>query len=359
MARLDSFLRLVVDQGASDLHFHAGNVPLIRHDNDMVALPFRELSEIEAERFILEIMTPQLRAQFERDQDIDFIYELEGVSRFRTNAFVQRNGLSAVFRIIPNKLPTIDELYLPSSIKKLTKLNNGLVLITGPTGSGKTTTLAALVGEINRNHQRHIITIEDPIEFLHEPVKSVITQRQVGEHTAGFADALRSALREAPDVVVVGELRDLESISLALSAAETGVLVFGTLHTSSAPKAINRIIDVLPDENRDQMRGVLSVLLRGVIAQRLCKRATGDGRIAVLEVLLQSWAVSHMIRENKVFQLEGYLQSANYESTGMQSLDSALFGFVKDGLITPAEAIECANRQDQVRDLCATIKEDE
>jgi twitching motility protein PilT len=351
MARLDSFLRLVVDQQASDLHFHAGNVPVIRHNGDMHRLPFRKLTENETRRFIMEIMTEEQRAQFAKDQDIDFTYELEGCARFRTNVFVQHNGIGVVFRIIPNHLPTIDDLMLPLSIKKLTRLSNGLVLITGPTGSGKTTTLAALIQEINHTSQRHIITIEDPIEFIHENAQSVITQRQIGQHTSSFAESLRSALRESPDILVVGELRDMETITLALLAAETGVLVFGTLHTNSAPKAVNRIIDALPEQHQEQMRSVLSVLLRGVVAQRLCKRLNEEGRIAALEILLQSFAISHMIRENKIHQMEGYLQSANYETSGMQSLETAIFNHVKNGLVTIEEGMKTANFPEIVKSM--------
>ncbi len=355
MARIDSFLRLVVDQKASDLHFHAGTPPMIRHQGDLIPLPFRSLSELESRRFLLEIMSEEQREQFERDQDVDFIYEIEGVGRFRGNVFVQQRGVSGVFRVIPFKLATIDELGLPRVVKKLIKLQNGLVLVTGPTGSGKTTSLAALVHEINRTSSRHVISIEDPIEFIHEPLHSVITQRQVGDHTQTFAAALRAALREAPDVLVVGELRDVETINLALAAAETGVLVFATLHTNTAPGAVNRIIDALPEESRDQMRGALSVLLRGVIAQRLLKRSDGDGRIAALEVLLQSFAISHMIRENKVHQIEGHLQSVGNEASGQQSLDYCIFSLVRDGLVSLDEAMKAANHPDQVESMCASL----
>ncbi|MBN2801765.1 MAG: PilT/PilU family type 4a pilus ATPase [Deltaproteobacteria bacterium] len=357
MARFDSFLKMVVDQKASDLHFHSGQVPVIRHNNDLIQLPFRKISESEGRRFILELLTKEQVEELEKTQNIDFIYILPDGSRFRSNVFYQNNGLSAVFRIIPGKLPTLDELLMPVSIKKLTNVGNGLVLVTGPTGSGKTTTLAAMVNEINMNTRRHVITIEDPIEFLHEPIKSVITQRQVGKHTSSFSSALRSALREAPDVLVVGELRDEETISLALSAAETGVLVFGTLHTNTAAKAVNRIIDAVPDESREQVRGVLSVLLRGVVAQNLCKRANGDGRIAMLEVLLQNWAISNMIRENKVHQMEGYLQSVNPATSGMQSIEMSLAMGVREGLITFEEALKVSEDPIGLRSLCADIEE--
>ncbi len=359
MARLDSFLRLVVEQQASDLHFHSGNKPVIRHDNDMVHLPFRQLSETECRRFIMEILTPEQRAELDQGRDLDFIYPVKGCARFRANVFRQLNGLGAVFRVIPERMPTLDELMMPIAVKRLSHLGNGLALITGPTGCGKTTTLAALVNEINNTTQRHIITIEDPIEFIHKPIKSVITQRQVGLHTDTFASALRSALREAPDVIIVGEMRDIETISLALSAAETGVMVFGTLHTNTAPKAVNRIIDALPEENREQMRGVLSVLLRGVVSQRLVKRANGDGRIAALEVLLQNWAVSHMIRENKIHQVEGYLQSANTAKTGMQCLDSSIFNYIREGLITLEDGLKVAERPEWISSRVSEISGEE
>ncbi len=359
MARLDSFLRLVVEQRASDLHFHAGNVPLIRHHGDLMRLPFRELSDTEAERFILEVLTKEQRAEFEREQNLDFLYAVQGVGRFRANVFVQNHGASAVFRVIPSRLPSMEELRLPGSVKKLTTQGNGLILVTGPTGAGKTTTLAAIIHEINRTSSRHIITIEDPIEFVHTPLQSTVTQRQVGKHTESFVAGLRSALREAPDVLMVGELRDAETISLAINAAETGVLVFATLHTNSATAAIDRIIDALPDAHRAQMRSALAVLLQGVVAQRLCKRADGDGRLAAIEILLRNWTVSHLIRESKIHQLEGYLSSANYESTGMQSLDSCLVGYVKDGLLTLEEARKASSDPEHLDHVCSDVQQEE
>src|SRR5882672_4225325 len=280
MPRIDSFLRLVAHQGASDLHFHAGNVPIIRHEGELVPLPFRLLSEVETSRFLLELMTPEQRAEFEEKQESDFVYDIPGVARFRANVFVQSHGLGAVFRVIPNRTPTLDELRLPPAVKRLTELNNGLVLVTGPTGSGKSTTLAAMVDSINKTSERHVISIEDPIEYLHTNHQAVITQRQIGKHAESFAAALRSALRESPDVLIVGEMRDLETIGLAIQAAETGVLVIGTLHANSASKAIDRIIDVIPEESREQMRSTLSVLVRGVISQHLVKHASGEGRVA-------------------------------------------------------------------------------
>src|SRR5437870_3011418 len=291
-------------------------------------------------------------------QQADLVYSIEGVARFRVNIFVQSQGLGAVFRVIPNKVPTLEELRLTPAVKRLTMLANGLVLVTGPTGSGKSTTLAAMVDEINKSSQRHLISIEDPIEFLHKPIKSAITQRQVGKHAESFSSALRSALRESPDVLVVGEMRDLETIQLAISAAETGVLVIGTLHSNSASKAIDRIMDVIPEESRDQVRSTLSVLLRGVISQHLAKHASGEGRVAVMEVLVQSYAVSNLIRENKVFQIDGYLDTASYDGSGMQSLDACLFKLLKQGEVTLDEALKLANQPESLKRLAAELAED-
>jgi len=358
VARIDSFLRLVAEQGASDLHFHAGNVPIVRHEGELMPLPFRVLSEVETGRFLLELLGDEQRAQFEKTQEADLVYSIEGVARFRVNIFVQSQGLGAVFRVIPNKVPTLEELNLPPTVKRLTQLSNGLVLVTGPTGSGKSTTLAAMVDEINKSSQRHVISIEDPIEFLHKPIKSAITQRQVGKHAESFSSALRSALRESPDVLVVGEMRDLETIQLAISAAETGVLVIGTLHSNSASKAIDRIMDVIPEESRDQVRSTLSVLLRGVISQHLAKHASGEGRVAVMEVLVQSYAVSNLIRENKVFQIDGYLDTASYDGSGMQSLDACLFKLLKQGEVTLDEALKLANQPESLKRLAAELPED-
>jgi len=357
VARLDTFLKLVVEQHASDLHFHAGNPPIVRHDGDIIKLPFRVLSDSEAERFIYEIMTDEQKKAFLENHDLDMIYVIDGVGRFRVNVFLQSHGPSAVFRVIPQRLPTVEELMLPPMVKKLAQLNNGLILVTGPTGAGKTTTLAAIVNYINTSFQKHIITIEDPIEFVHEPINSVITQRQIGYHAESFATALRSALRESPDVLVVGEMRDLETVQLALQAAETGVLVFATLHTNSAAKSIDRIIDVMPEESRDQTRGVLSVLLRGVMAQHLCKRASGEGRIAVMELLVQNWAVSNMIRENKIHMLDSYLLSASLAETGCQSLDSCALQFIREGLITLEDGLKIANDPLRLKELASEFYE--
>ena len=353
MARIDSFLRLVVEQQASDLHLHAGNVPLIRYQGDLVSLPFRKLTKLETRRFIYEILTPEQQKEFEERQELDFIYTLGTIGRFRANIFVQHHGLGSVFRVIPYRIPTIEELLLPNVARKLIQHTNGLILVTGPTGSGKSTTLASLVAEINKTSQRHIITVEDPIEFIHEPINSIVTQRQIGEHTKSFAEALRSALRESPDVLVVGEMRDFETVSLALTAAETGILILGTLHTNSAAKAINRIIDLIPGESQEQARGILSILLRGVFAQRLCKRSDENGRIALIEVLLNNYAVANMIRENKIHLLDGYLKSVNTAETGMQSMDQSIVRYIKEEVIEMTEGLKFADDPKHVQALAS------
>ncbi|NUP06451.1 MAG: PilT/PilU family type 4a pilus ATPase [Polyangiaceae bacterium] len=359
-ARIDSFLRLVVEQKASDLHFHAGSVPLVRHDGELIPLPFRSLSPDETRKFLFEIMSPAERTTFEQTQELDFAYPVDGLGRFRANVFMQSRGMGAVFRIIPSKIPSIDELGVPRVLKKLAALQNGLVLVSGPTGSGKTTTLAAIIHEINRTAQRHIITIEDPIEYVHQPLRSVLTQRQVGLHTESFASALRSALRESPDVVVIGELRDMETVTLALSAAETGVLVFGTLHTNSAAKSIDRLIDVCPEEMHAQVRVTLSTLLRGVVAQQLVKRSSGEGMVVAAEVLLPSVALSHMIREGKGHQVDAYIQSSEGDGSSgseMQSLDMTLCRLVRQGVVDVDDAISVAAAPDLVRRAAANLDE--
>jgi twitching motility protein PilT len=349
MARIDSFLRLVVEQRASDLHFTAGSVPLIRHDGELVPLPFRPLSEAEARRFLSEILTAEERERMESELELDLLYPLAGVGRFRANLFHQQHGWGAAFRIIPDRPPRLDDLGFPASVRALCGLQQGLVLIGGPTGSGKSTTLAAIVDEINRTARRHILTLEDPIEFLHEPVSSAVTQRQIGAHVESYAEALHSALRESPDVLVVGEIRDGETMQLAVQAAETGVLVFGTVHTASAAKAVTRAIDMVPEDAREQLRASLSVLLKGVIAQHLLRRASGEGRVAAVEVLLNNSAVATMIRENKTVQIDGFLASANPQESGMIGLETCLLGYVRDGIVDLEVAARLSTAPEQLR----------
>ncbi|HBQ10973.1 MAG TPA: type IV pili twitching motility protein PilT [Myxococcales bacterium] len=347
-ARLDTFLRIAADQQASDLHFHAGKVPMIRHHGELSSMPFRVLSAPQVRTFLEEILSPAQRAKLDAEQQVDFAYDLDGVGRFRASVCEQNGGLSAVFRVIPDGIPNLSDLELPAAVAGFTRHANGLVLITGPTGSGKTTTLAAMVDLINRTSGRHVITVEDPIEFVHEPKRGLVTQREIGLHAASFASALRSALREAPDVLVVGEMRDFETISLALTAAEAGVLVFTTLHTGSAAKALDRMMGAAPADQQEQVREVLSVLLRGVLSQRLCRLANGQGRAAAPEILLQSISISHLIREQKVHQIDAYLRGGEHSAHGMVSLEQSLVRLVREGRITRAEALLHANDAEAV-----------
>lgn len=342
MARIDSFLELVTAQQASDLHFCSGARPTIRHDGELVALPFRQLRDREARRFLYEILSSTQRDQFRRLQEIDFVYALPGHGRFRANYFEQIHGIGAVFRIIPDSIPLLADLDMPLAVNRLLDFANGLILITGPTGSGKSTTMAALINELNRNHKRHIISIEDPIEYLHEDQQSIITQRQVGVHADSFASALRAALRESPDVIVVGEMRDAETINLALSAAETGSLVLGTLHTNSAATSIDRIIESTADRSREQIRATLSVLVKGVLSQNLLRRKTGDGRVAVCELLIHNHAVANMIREDKIYQIDAALASADGRGNGNLGYDMSLYQLVRRGLIEVEDALAAA-----------------
>jgi len=345
MAKIDSFLKLVVEQRASDLHFVAGSHPIIRYNGDLVPVKFRVLNASETRRFLYELMTKEQQKDLEENLEIDFAYRMGDIARFRVNVFHQFHGLGSVFRVIPSHVPTLKEIGMPESLKRFAKLESGLVLITGPTGSGKSTTLAALINEINENQEKHIITIEDPIEFVHKAKKCVISQRQVGTHTITFGTALRATFRESPDVILVGEMRDNETISLAITAATTGCLVFGTLHTNSASKTIDRIIDSYPEEQQEQIRGMLSMSLKGVVSQQLLKKPDGTGRIAALEVLTSSYALSNLIRENKTYQIYSIMQTADYASTGMETMDHCLVRYVERGLVTVEEALYKANEK--------------
>lgn len=343
MARLDSFLRLVVEQQASDLYIISGSPPTIRYNGDLIPIRFRTLIPSETRRFLTEILSPEQRNRFEETQDMDFPYEIAGVGRFRANYFVDSRGMGGVFRIIPARTKTIEELGLPKALKKFAYLDNGLVLVTGPSGCGKTTTLAAIIHELNHRRQKHIITIEDPIEYIHKNDRCIISQREVGSHTRDFHSALRSALRESPDVILVGELRDIETISLAMTCAETGTLIFGTLHTQSCSKTVDRIVDVFPKDAQEQVRTQLSITLKGIIAQQLIKSADRSSRLAVLEILIGSTALGNLIREAKTYQINTLLQASESEKTGMQSMDQALLKLVKSGAVLVDDALQIAH----------------
>jgi len=338
---IDRLLKKLVDSKGSDLHMSVSAPPMIRKDGEMEALPgFPPLTQESMERMIMPIVPPRNKDEFTRTHDSDFAYELPGICRFRANLFVDLKGIGAVFRVIPSKILSVEELGIPKEVLALCHLPKGLVLVTGPTGSGKSTTLAGLIDYINRVRSDHIITIEDPVEFVHPNKKCLINQRQVGEHTDSFKKALRAALREDPDIVLLGEMRDLETIAIALETAETGHLVFGTLHTSSAPATIDRIIDQYPPEQQAQIRVMLANSLKGVMAQMLCKKI-GGGRAAAWEIMFGVPSISNLIREQKIFQIPSIMQTGR--KLGMALMNDSLFKLVKDGLVAPEEALAKAN----------------
>jgi len=336
MAKIDAFFNLMDEVGASDLHLASGSQPILRVRGDMERVKFPPLDNDELKTMLYEI-APEFKVKvFEETGDVDFGYEIPGKARYRANFFNQKNGVAAVFRQIPSRVMTADQLGLPPILKKFAGLHKGLVLVTGPTGSGKSTTLAAIVDHANKNRRDHIITVEDPIEFVHESHQCLVNHREVGLHTKSFAAALRGALREDPDIILVGEMRDLETIELALTAAATGHLVFGTLHTPSAAKTIDRVIDVFPSGQQNQIRNTLSEALKGVVAQTLFKRADVKGRVAALEILVVTPAISNLIREAKTFQIPGMLQVG--KKYGMQTLDDAIMDFLTKKMISPEDA---------------------
>ena len=335
---IDTLFRQMCEIGASDLHLTSGMPPLVRKDGEM-----RPLVEGAAPytrdalaRLLMEITPAHNRAEFEARNDTDFAYEILGLARFRANIFMDRMGIGGVFRVIPSKILTAEQLGLSQHVLNLCQLKKGLVLVTGPTGSGKSTTLSAMIDHINKTRADHIITIEDPIEFVHPNQKCLVNQREVHTHTRSFKDALRAALREDPDVLLVGELRDLETIAIAIETAETGHLVFGTLHTTTAASTVDRVIDQFPSDRQAQIRVMLSESLRGVIAQTLCKKV-GGGRVAALEVLIANGAISNLIREGKTFQIPSMMQVGRAQ--GMVTLNEALMDLVRKNLVTPDEAL--------------------
>ena len=343
---ITELLAFTVTNKASDLHLSAGMPPMIRVDGDVRPLDLPALDHSQVHDMIYDVMNDRQRRDYEEFLETDFSFEIPGLARFRVNAYNQHRGAAAAFRNVPNKILTLEELEAPASFAELAMLPRGIVLVTGPTGSGKSTTLAAMVDEKNRAEYGHIVTIEDPIEFVHQSKRCLINQREVHRDTLGFSEALRSALREDPDAILVGEMRDLETIRLALTAAETGHLVFATLHTSSAPKTIDRIIDVFPAGEKDMVRAMLSESLRAVIAQTLLKRI-GGGRIAAHEVMLGTPAIRNLIRENKVAQIYSAIQTG--QAHGMQTLDQCLQKLVALRKISREEAATRAVNKDLFR----------
>ena len=336
-ANIDALFRQMCEAGASDLHLSVGAPPIVRKDGRMAPLdpaaPMLGVDDVEA--LLAPIMPDANRAEFSARHDTDFAYEIPGLARFRANAFFDRRGPGGVFRVIPSDILTAEQLGLSPHILKLCELQKGLVLVTGPTGSGKSTTLCAMIDHINQTRHDHVITIEDPIEFVHENKNCLINQREIRTHTDSFKDALRAALREDPDIVLVGELRDLETVAIAIETAETGHLVFGTLHTTTAPSTVDRVIDQFPADRQAQIRIMLSESLRGVIAQNLCRKI-GGGRVAALEVLIATSAVSNLIREGKTFQITSTMQVG--KAFGMVTLNDALMELVTKKIVAPDEA---------------------
>jgi twitching motility protein PilT len=341
---ITQLLEFSVQQKASDLQISSGLPPLLRRDGDIKKVDIPPLTEKQAHDMIYDVMNDHQRKEFEEHLEVDFSFELPNIARFRVNVFLQNRGIAAVMRTIPSKVLTLEDLNAPDIFKDIAMTPRGIVLVTGPTGSGKSTTLAAMVDYINQSHYDHILTIEDPIEFVHKPKRCLINQREVHRDTLSFNNALRSALREDPDVILVGELRDLETIRLALTAAETGHLVFGTLHTSSAAKTVDRIIDVFPAGEKDMVRAMLSESLKAVIAQTLLKKI-GGGRVAAHEIMIATSAIRNLIREDKVPQMYSVIQTSN--KLGMKTLDQDLMRLVKAGIITKEEArLKAVNKDD-------------
>jgi len=339
MAKIDEFFRAMKEMGASDLHMVIGKPPLLRLGGKLVPLENQpNLTPESNQEILFEILTKDELQKLTRNLDFDRAYEVPDVARFRCNFFYQHRGVGAVFRIIPTKILTLEQLGMPDALKKIANFKSGLVLVTGPTGSGKSTTLAAMVNYINETREGHIITIEDPLEFVHPNKKLIFSQREVGAHTKSFGDALLVASREDPDIILVGEMRDLETISLGLNCAELGILVFGTLHTNSAAKTIDRMINAFPSDQQEQTRTMLSEALKAVVAQQLLRTTDGKGRCAAVEILLGSPALASMIRDGRISQINSYIQTGANE--GMQTMDNHLLELIKQKRITVEAAYE-------------------
>jgi twitching motility protein PilT len=340
----------MVEIEASDLHLSSGAPPMFRLHGDLEPVEGLMLSEEETLRSLLEIAPPHNAGQFESENDTDFAYEIKGLGRFRCNLFRDHKGPAGVFRLIPAKILTTQQLGLPSSVLQFCKLSKGLVVVTGPTGSGKSTTLAAMVDHVNKTRADHVITIEDPIEFVHKNQKCLINQREVGVHTQGFKRALRAALREDPDIVLIGEMRDLETVEAALKIAETGHLTFGTLHTNSAAQTINRIIDIFPAGQQSQIRTQLSLVLEGIVCQALLPRADGKGRVVSLEIMVPTPAIRNLIRDDKIHQIYGSMQTGQ-EKFGMQTANQSLATLYLKRLITLETALAASSLKDELQDM--------
>jgi len=333
---ITQLLAFSVKNKASDLHLSAGLPPMIRVHGDVRRINIDPLTHKQVHAMVYDIMNDTQRKQYEDTLECDFSFEVQGLARFRVNAFHQNRGAASVFRTIPSKILTLAQLNCPPVFAELAMKPRGLVLVTGPTGSGKSTTLAAIIDHLNENEYGHVLTLEDPIEFVHESKKCLVNQREVGPHTLSFSNALRAALREDPDAILVGELRDLETIRLALTAAETGHLVFGTLHTSSAAKTIDRVVDVFPAAEKDMVRAMLSESMQAIVSQTLCKTKDGSGRVAAHEIMLGTAAIRNLIRENKIAQMYSSIQTG--QNLGMQTLDQCLADLVRRNVISAAEA---------------------
>jgi twitching motility protein PilT len=346
--KIDRFLRLMTSRGASDFHLTVGRPPMLRVSGSMEPIRYRTLLEVDYKDLVQPITSERLWEEFQATGDVDFSYEVPGLARYRVNLFHQQRGSGAVFRIIPTKIMTLDQLGLPDQVRRLADIQSGLVLVTGPTGSGKSTSLAAIIDLINDTRNLHIITIEDPIEFVHSNKKCLVHQREIGTHATSFAEALKAAGREDPDLILVGEMRDLETIQMALTAAEKGTIVFGTLHTNNAAKTIDRIISVFPADEQDGVRNVLGDALRSVVAQQLIAK-TGGGRVAAMEILFCSPAIGNMIREGKTPQITSSIQTGIKE--GMIDMDSSIRKLYDDGLIGARAALDKAIDKSNFKEL--------
>src|SRR5215831_6081747 len=351
--RIDRFLSVLPKRGGSDLHLAVGSPPVLRIDGELERIRYRSLTEGDFYNLVGPIAPPRIWTAFQETGDVDFAYQMESQARFRVNLFRQERGSGAVFRLIPSRVPTSEELGLPASVAALYEAKRGLVLVTGPTGSGKSTTLAAILDRVNKRLAHHVVTIEDPIEFVHTNDKSVFTQREIGPDVPSFAEGVKAAIREDPDCLLVGEMRDLETMRMALTAAETGLLVFATVHTNSAAKAVDRIIDAFPAQEQEQVRIVLSEVLRGVVAQQLLKKK-GGGRVPAFEILLGSTALSNSIREGKTSLINN--QIATGKSKGMISMDQSLTELVRGDVVEPDEAFDRALDKETFKTMIAGLK---